>query len=57
MYYGIYKNIIVINHFKNEAYIFCHFSDEQNNIDKIYQLIKVSSTSIKFNSIDDINSV
>ena len=24
MYYGIYKNIIAINHFKNEAYIFCH---------------------------------
>ena len=57
MYYGIYKNIIAINHFKNEAYIFCHSSDEQNNIDKIYQLIKVSSTSnYKFNSIDDINS-
>ena len=35
MYYGIYKNIIAINHFKNEAYIFCHSSDEQNNIDKI----------------------
>ena len=57
MYYGIYKNIIAINHFKNEAYIFCHSSDEQNNIDKIYQLIKVSSSSnYKFNSIDDINS-
>ena len=26
MYYGIYKNIIAINHFKNEAYIFCHSS-------------------------------
>ena len=38
-------------------HIFCHSSDEQNNIDKIYQLIKVSSTSnYKFNSIDDINS-
>ena len=57
MYYGIYKNIIAINHFKNEAYIFCHSSDEQNNIDKIYQLIKVSSSSnYKFNSFDDINS-
>ena len=57
MYYGIYKNIIAINHFKNEAYIFCHSSDEQNNIDKIYQLIKVASSSnYKFNSIDDINS-
>ena len=24
MYYAVYQNIIAINHFKNEAYIFAH---------------------------------
>ena len=24
VYYAVYQNIIAINHFKNEAYIFCH---------------------------------
>ena len=57
MYYGIYKNIIAINHFKNEAYIFCHSLNYENNIEKIYQLIKISTSSnYKFSSIDEINS-
>ncbi|HSN49320.1 MAG TPA: hypothetical protein VLR29_11210, partial [Flavobacterium sp.] len=28
VYYAVYQNIIAINHFKNEAYIFCHSLDE-----------------------------
>ena len=28
MYYAVYQNIIAINHFKNEAYIFAHCYDE-----------------------------
>ena len=39
IYYAVYKNIIAINHFKNEAYIFCHSYDQSNNVDDIHQLI------------------
>lgn len=40
IYYAVYQNIIAINHFKNEAYIFAHCFDTENNIDDILQLIK-----------------
>ena len=40
LYYAVYQNIIAINHFKNEAYIFCHSIDKQNNIVEIEQLIQ-----------------
>ena len=30
IYYAVYQNIIAINHFKNEAYIFCHSYDQKN---------------------------
>ncbi|MCG2612442.1 anthranilate synthase component I family protein [Flavobacterium sp. SM15] len=40
LYYAVYQNIIAINHFKNEAYIFCHSIDNQNNIAEIEQLIQ-----------------
>lgn len=39
IYYAVYQNIIAINHFKNEAYIFSHSYDNTNNIDDIHQLI------------------
>lgn len=39
IYYAVYQNIIAINHFKNEAYIFAHCFDAENNIDDIFQLI------------------
>ena len=39
IYYAVYQNIIAINHFKNEAYIFSHSYDDTNNIDDIHQLI------------------
>jgi len=38
--YHVYQNIIAINHFKNEAYIFCHSIDERNNIAEIEQLLQ-----------------
>lgn len=40
MYYAVYKNIIAINHFKNEAYIFSHSYDGNHNLEEIDQLIR-----------------
>jgi anthranilate synthase component 1 len=39
IYYDVYQNIIAINHYKNEAYIFAHCFNSENNIDEIYQSI------------------
>ncbi|MDO6492755.1 MAG: anthranilate synthase component I family protein [Cellulophaga sp.] len=41
MYYAVYKNVIAINHFKNEAYIFAHTYNTENNIPEIEQLLNV----------------
>lgn len=40
VYYAVYQNIIVINHFKNEAFIFCHSTTDENNIQEIEQLLQ-----------------
>ena len=40
IYYAVYQNIIAINHFKNEAYVFAHCFESESNIDEILQLIK-----------------
>ena len=58
MYYAVYKNIIAINHFKNEAYIFAHCYDgEKNNIDDIDKLINVQNfAAFNFNTKSDITS-
>ena len=40
IYYAVYQNIIAIDHFKNEAYIFAHCFNAKNKIDDILQLIK-----------------
>lgn len=39
IYYAVYQNIVAINHFKNEAYIFAHCYDSENNISQIEQLL------------------
>ena len=39
MYYAIYQNIIAFNHFKNEAYIFSHCYEKENNIAAIEHLL------------------
>lgn len=39
IYYAVYQNIIAINHFKNEAYIFSHSYDQPDNVEEIHQLI------------------
>ena len=40
IYYAVYQNIIAINHFKNEAYIFCHSLEGKDNIAEIEQLMQ-----------------
>jgi anthranilate synthase component 1 len=39
IFYAVYQNIIAINHFKNEAYIFCHSTDESNNIEEVEKML------------------
>ena len=58
MYYAVYQNIIAINHFKNEAYIFAHcYEDTPNNVDAIDKLINVQNfASYNFNAKGDIKS-
>ena len=43
IYYAVYQNVIAINHFNNEAYIFCHALDDTDNTEEITQLLKVKS--------------
>lgn len=41
LYYAVYQNVIAINHFNNEAYIFSHSINGENNIEAIEQLIQM----------------
>lgn len=41
IYYAVYQNIIAINHFKNEAYLFAHCYESDENISKIEQILNV----------------
>ncbi|PWL37432.1 anthranilate synthase component I [Flagellimonas aquimarina] len=41
IYYAVYQNIIAINHFKNEAYLFAHCFGSESNVDEIAQLFNV----------------
>jgi len=43
VYYAVYKNIIAINHFNNEAYIFSHCYNSEENINEIEQLLKAKT--------------
>ncbi len=58
IYYAVYKNIIAINHFKNEAYIFAHcYEDQENNIDAIDKLINTQNfAEYSFDAKGDIQS-
>lgn len=40
LYYAVYQNIIAINHFNNEAYLFSHCYNTENNIPEIEQVLK-----------------
>ncbi|MCL6267994.1 anthranilate synthase component I family protein [Flagellimonas myxillae] len=41
IFYAVYQNIIAINHFKNEAYIFSHCYESESNVEEIAQLFNV----------------
>ena len=41
IYYAVYQNIIAINHFKNEAYIFAHCFESDHNIEEIEHLLSM----------------
>jgi len=57
IYYAVYQNIIAINHFKNEAYIFAHCFNTENNIDAILHLIKSKNfSSYNFETDSQIES-
>ena len=43
IYYAVYQNIIAINHFKNEAYIFAHCYQTDANIEEIEQMLNVKN--------------
>ena len=45
IYYAVYQNIIAINHFKNEAYLFAHCYDSESNVDEIEQLFNIRTFS------------
>ena len=57
IYYAVYKNIIAINHFKNEAFVFAHTHDGSNNIDQILKLINSKNfAAFEFNTEGDTHS-
>ena len=43
LFYAVYQNIIAINHFNNEAYIFAHTFEAENNIPQIEHILKSKS--------------
>ncbi len=56
LFYAVYQNIIAINHFKNEAFIFCHSIDNSNNIREIEQLLQ-TKTFATYNFNREGNSI
>ena len=50
LYYAVYQNIIAINHFKNEAYLFAHCYEAESNLQELAQLLRVRTfASYNFN--------
>ena len=43
LYYAVYQNIIAINHFNNEAYLFAHCYQSENNIPQLERLLRSKS--------------
>lgn len=43
LFYALYQNVIAIDHFKNQAWIFCHDYEGNSNLEEIIQLISVKN--------------
>lgn len=57
IYYAVYQNIIAINHFNNEAYLFCHNTTGKNNITEIEQLLRSKNfAEFNFSRKNDLTS-
>ncbi len=57
IHYAVYQNIIAINHFKNEAYVFAHCFEAENNINEVLQLIASNNfASYGFKTDSEITS-
>ncbi len=57
LYYAVYQNIIAINHFNNEAYIFAHCYEKENNIADIESLLYIKNfASYNFSTIGKTTS-
>ncbi|MGY3792797.1 anthranilate synthase component I family protein [uncultured Aquimarina sp.] len=57
MQYTVYQNIIAINHFNNEAYIFAHCYESESNIAEIESLLNVKNfASYNFSTVDETTS-
>ncbi|NCT18761.1 MAG: anthranilate synthase component I [Flavobacteriaceae bacterium CG_4_8_14_3_um_filter_34_10] len=51
IYYAVYQNIIAINHFHNEAYLFAHCYNSENNLADIeHQIQNKNFTTFTFNT-------
>lgn len=56
--YRIFRNIIAINHFKNEAYLFCNSYQEDHNLDEILQILQSRSfASYNFSTLGNPESL
>ncbi|MDO5609002.1 MAG: anthranilate synthase component I family protein [Capnocytophaga sp.] len=58
VYYAVYKNVIAIDHFKNEAHIFSHvYGDDSSELPEIIQLLKSKNfTSYNFQRSGEASS-
>ena len=57
LYYAVYQNIIAINHFNNEAILFCHCYNKESNLNEIEQLLSVKNfTNYQFTKTGKLKS-
>lgn len=58
IYYAVYQNVVAINHFNNEAYIFHHgISKEKDRTQEIAQLLKVKTfAEFQFKKEDEVKT-
>ena len=55
--YAVYQNIIAINHFKNEAYIFAHCFKNESNIETLHHIITMDRFAMyNFETTEKISS-